>query len=76
MWSSDQWFAELSAEEKLLFVYLFSNERASVSGLYESPIRVMAFETSLGEKYAEVPGLIFPEGDEPYPGRCRICAQL
>lgn len=48
MWSSDQWFAELSAEEKLLFVYLFSNERASVSGLYELPIRVMAFETGLG----------------------------
>ena len=47
MWSSDQWFGELSAEKKLLFVYLFSNERASVSGLYEAPLRVIAFETGL-----------------------------
>ncbi len=47
MWSSDQWFADLPPEHKLLFIYLFSNERASVIGLYELPIRVMAFETGL-----------------------------
>lgn len=47
MWSSDQWFADLTPERKLLFIYLFSNERASVIGLYELPIRVMSFETGL-----------------------------
>lgn len=48
MWGSDSWFAEMPAEEKLLFIYLFSNERASVSGLYELPLRLIAFETGLG----------------------------
>jgi len=47
MWSSDQWFADLTPENKLLFIYLFSNERASVIGLYELPLRVMSFETGL-----------------------------
>ena len=47
MWSSDQWFADLTPERKLLFIYLFSNERASVIGLYELPVRVMCFETGL-----------------------------
>jgi hypothetical protein len=47
MWSSDQWFANLRPDFKLLFIYLFSNERASVCGLYELPLRVMSFETGL-----------------------------
>lgn len=48
MWGSDSWFAELPSDEKLLFIYLFSNERASLSGLYELPLRLIAFETGLG----------------------------
>lgn len=47
MWSTDQWFGELSPAHKLLFIYLFTNERASVSGLYELPLRVIQFETGL-----------------------------
>jgi hypothetical protein len=43
----DSWFMELSPEHKPLFIYLFSNQRASVCGLYELPIRVMSFETGL-----------------------------
>ncbi len=31
----DAWFCELQPDEKLLFIYLFSNERASVCGMYE-----------------------------------------
>ena len=46
MWA-DGWFIELSPEQKLLFIYLFSNQRASVCGLYELPLRVMVFETGL-----------------------------
>ena len=30
---SDNWFAELEPDLKLLFIYLFSNERASICGL-------------------------------------------
>jgi hypothetical protein len=40
----DNWFIELTAEEKLFFIYLFSNERTSVAGIYELPVRVMSFE--------------------------------
>lgn len=46
MWS-DGWFAELTPQFKLLFMYLFTNERASVSGLYELPVRIIQFETGL-----------------------------
>lgn len=47
MWSSDNWFINLTPEMKLLFIYLFSNERASMTGLYEIPLRIMSFETGL-----------------------------
>lgn len=43
----DDWFLELEPDEKLFFVYVFSNELASLSGLYKLPLRVMAFETGL-----------------------------
>lgn len=47
MWASDQWFADLTPEMKLLFIYTWSNERASVCGLYELPVRLICFETGL-----------------------------
>ena len=50
MWASDQWFLDLTHEFKLLFIYLFSNERASVCGLYELPFRLMCFETGLDKE--------------------------
>jgi hypothetical protein len=43
----DEWFLELEPDAKLLFIYLFSNDLTSVSGLYKIPRRVMAFETGL-----------------------------
>jgi hypothetical protein len=43
----DGWFIELPPEEKLLFVYLFSNELASLGGLYELPLRVVPHEIGL-----------------------------
>ena len=45
----DSWFIKLSGKRKLHFIYLFSNEAASVSGIYELPIVVQAFETGLKE---------------------------
>jgi hypothetical protein len=51
-WRQDEWFVELPALDKLLFIYLFSNESASVSGIYKAlPLRVMAFETGIDEDY-------------------------
>jgi len=47
---SDPWFAELSPQEKLIFIYLFSNERSSLSGLYEITLRQIAFDTCLDIK--------------------------
>jgi len=46
----DEWFIELEPEEKLFFVYLFSNDLASISGLYKTPIRVMSNETGIDMK--------------------------
>lgn len=45
----DTWFSELAPDEKLLFIYLFSNERASVCGMYELPIKYIVFETGLSK---------------------------
>jgi hypothetical protein len=62
----DAWFLELSLEGKLLFVYLFTNQRASVCGLYELPMRVMAFDTGMDlnsiKKYLD----IFSKTDKAY----------
>jgi hypothetical protein len=43
----DNWFSELETDEKLLFIYLFSNERASVCGMYELPMKYIVFETGI-----------------------------
>ena len=43
----DEWFLELTPEEKLLFIYLFSNENTSIAGIYKIALRVIAFETNL-----------------------------
>lgn len=64
MWSSDRWFTELQPEFKLLFMYLFSNERASVSGLYELPLNVAAFETGLSREVIEAGFVVFSKADK------------
>jgi hypothetical protein len=43
----DGWFLDLEPKFKLFFIYLFTNERASISGIYELPKRVMSFESGL-----------------------------
>jgi hypothetical protein len=43
----DSWFLELGSDHKLLFIYLFSNERANLTGLYDLSVKVMVFETDL-----------------------------
>lgn len=43
----DEWFTDLEVDEKLLFIYLFSNQQASVCGMYELPIKFISFETGI-----------------------------
>lgn len=43
----DSWFLDLEPAHKLFFIYLFTNERASIAGIYELSKRVMAFESGL-----------------------------
>lgn len=43
----DSWFVDLEPDYKLLFIYLFSNERANLAGLYDLSPRVIAFETGV-----------------------------
>jgi hypothetical protein len=47
----DEWFIDLEPEEKLLFIYLFSNDLASISGIYRIPIKVIANETGLKKEH-------------------------
>jgi hypothetical protein len=44
---SDPYIQELSHEEKLLFLYLFTNEHTNISGVYEITIQTIANETCL-----------------------------
>jgi hypothetical protein len=43
----DEWFIELEPLEKMLFIYLFSNEMASIAGIYKIPMKVISNETGI-----------------------------
>lgn len=65
----DAWFFELDPDAKLLWIYLFSNERANLTGLYDLHKRIIAFETGLdaaaverGFKQFEDAGKAYYEG--------------
>jgi hypothetical protein len=64
MWSSDNWFIDLKPDHKLLFIYLFSNERTSICGLYELPVRIMSFETGLDREVVTRGLEIFNKADK------------
>ena len=43
-------FQELSAEDKLLFIYLCTNEMTSESGIYPVTAKTIIYETGLDDK--------------------------
>ena len=43
----DNWFCQLSSDDKVVFIWLFSNRRASVSGLYQFSEFICARETGM-----------------------------
>lgn len=46
---SDPFIEELSPNEKLLFLYLITNEKTNMLGIYESSIKKIAFETGMNQ---------------------------
>jgi len=60
----DEWFIDLNSDEKLLFIYLFSNELASLSGIYKLPIKVMHWETGLDEDFIKNSLIKFEQGNK------------
>lgn len=44
---SDHYVSDLDPTEKLLFLYLLTNERSTLAGVYELPIKMMAVETGI-----------------------------
>lgn len=44
---SDPWVEELSSSEKLLYLYLITNEKTNMLGVYEVSFRKMSFETGI-----------------------------
>lgn len=44
---TDDFFAELTPSEKLLFLYFLTNEKINILHLYEVPAREIAFDTGL-----------------------------
>lgn len=43
----DDWFCQLNSDEKIVFIWLFSNRRANVSGLYEFTEFICSRETGI-----------------------------
>ena len=62
----DAWFFELSSDEKLLFIYLFSNERANVTGLYDLHKRIISFETGLSQSVVDKGFYTFEKAGKVY----------
>ena len=63
---SDPWFELLDPRDKLLFIYLFSNKRSTLAGLYDISVRQIAFDTGLEEQYINEAMARFAEADKAH----------
>ena len=50
----DSYIAGLTPAEKLLFLYLITNPLTNISGVYELPLRRVAFDVGLSSEEVEV----------------------
>lgn len=66
MWREDEWFQDLDTDARLLFIYLFTNPSASISGIYRLPLRTMAFESGLPVQRVQQLLNQFAEQDKAY----------
>ena len=62
----DPWFLDLEPDEKLLFIYLFSNESTSLAGIYEIAFKVICFETNLSGEFVSKTLEKFEKADKVY----------
>ncbi len=46
----DEWFCRLKPDSKLLFIYLVTNEAATLAGIYKLPEKFIMFESGIGAK--------------------------
>lgn len=63
---TDSWFYELETHEQLFFIYLFSNSRATIAGIYELPMPVMAAECKLAPDVIRAAFVRFEEAGKAY----------
>lgn len=49
----DEWIIDLEPLERYLFIYLFTNELSSISGIFKLPIKVIENETGLDRDFIE-----------------------
>ena len=47
---SDTWFEDLTPNEKLLFIYLITNEKTNMLGVYEASVKKISFETGINKE--------------------------
>lgn len=50
---TDEWVSSLSAQEKLLYLYLITNPATTLCGIYRVSVRYLVFETGLTQKEVE-----------------------
>ena len=50
---SDNYFSNLDPIEKLLFIYIITNEKTTICGVYELPIKIMSVETGIEKEMIE-----------------------
>lgn len=50
---TDVWFSDLDLDEKLLFIFLFTNPSSNILGLYEIGVRNISFHTGISVQRVE-----------------------
>lgn len=63
---SDEWIATLNAGQKLLYIYLLTNERTTLCGIYRVSIRYMSFETGIPEEHVAAYLEVFAKAHKVY----------
>lgn len=63
---TDSWFYDLNIYEQHLFIYLFSNSRATIAGIYELPMPVMAAEIKMTPEQIEAAFQTFEAAGKAY----------
>lgn len=63
---ADEWFENLTAVNKLIWLYLLTNQQTNMLGVYEISIRKIAFETRLTEDQVREAFLLFEEGKKAF----------